>query len=443
MKTPKTTAQILAILTFLAFAPVLSFADMGDILNKFHPYLTFQEEYTDNLDLTRSNRQEDWITTGGLGLRFSTLPATSEVPGQITTPPPPQPQGVDLDYMLGLVFYAKNPDDNYVSHQGRVHAWATLERTLTFRLRDYFVRSQEPRERDYLTGAPSGQLLPGTQRERATYLRNVLEPSVEYRFGPENLFAFNYRNNIYQTKRSGSEDSQENFFNPILTYWFDIRNGLTFEYGYTIADFERSPDFDGHLARGRYSYRFDPRTSFFVEHIYVTRNFDSPGTDYDIHNPSMGIEHAFSPTLSGRLQAGYFWWNPRDGNSESGFSGSAAISKRTARTTYSLTLSAGYLEDFYSSENLGFAKAYRGMASISHALMERFTVGVYGSLDRLEYTTADNRKDWAWRVGGSAAYRIFRWLDGSLEYYHQDLNSNIDLNDYKENRFILRLSATL
>ena len=443
MKTPKTTAQILAILTFLAVAHVTAFADMGDIMTKFHPYLTFQEEYTDNLDLTRFNRQDEWITTAGLGLRFSTLPATSNVPGQIREAAPTQPNGIDLDYMLGLVSYAKNSEDNYVSHNGRVHAWTTLERALTFRLRDLFIRSQEPREGDYLTGAPSGQLLPGTQRERASYLRNVLEPSIEYRFGPENLFAFNYRNNIYQTKGSSSEDSQENYFNPILTYWFNIRNGLTLEYGYTIADFERSSDFDGHLARARYTHRFDPKTLFFVEHFYIIRNFDFPGTDYDVQNPSVGIEHNFSPTLSGRLQAGYFWWNPKDGDSESGFSGSAAITKRTARTIYLLTLSAGYLEDFYSAENLGFTKAYRGIASISHALMERLTVGVSGSVDRLEYITQGDRKDWVWRIGGKAAYRIFRWLDVSMEYYHQDLDSNVDLNDYRENRFLLRINLTI
>ena len=330
-----------------------------------------------------------------------------------------------------------------MSHNGRLNAWASLERTLTFRLRDYFIRSQEPRERDYAVDAPSGLLLPGTQRERASYIRNVLEPSLEYRFGPENLFAFNYRNTIYQTRSSVSENSQENYLNPILTYWFDIRNGITFEYGYTQAEFDRSADFDGHFVRGRYTYRFNTRTSVFVEDVYLVRNFDSPGTDYNVHSPSIGIVHAFSPTLSGNLQGGYFWQNRSGADSETGFSGSAGITKRTERTTYSLNLSAGYVEDFYSAENLGFVKSYRGIASISHALMERFTIRAYGSLDRFEYTTADNRKDWSWRIGGNAVYGIFRWLDVSLEYYHQDLNSNVDFNDYMENRFILRLTATM
>ncbi len=437
--------KIFEALIFLSIAiiPVISYADYSDILTKFHPYLTFQQEYTDNLDLVPTNRQDDWITTAGIGLRFSTLPATSEVPGLITTPPPEPPSGIDLDYLLGLVFYANNSQDNYVSHAGKLHTWTTIERNLTLRLRDYFIRSEEPRERDYSALAPSGQFLPGTERQRAAYIRNVAEPSLEYRFGRDDLFAFNYRNNIYQTRATASEDSQENYFNPLLTYWFDIRNGVTFEYGYTMADFERSPDFDGHLGRGRYTHRFNPRTSIFAEHRYINRNFKSPGIDYDVHNPSVGIEHAFSSTLSGSLQAGYFWQNPKGFKSEDGFSGNANITKRSARTTYSLNLSAGYLEDYFSAENLGFAKSYRGIGSISHALMERVTVGVYGSVERFEFSTVDNRKDWAWRVGGNAAWRIFRWFDVSLEYYHQNLDSNININDYKENRVIFRANLTI
>ena len=360
---------------YVSGSPSGSLADFGDIMAKFRPYLDFTQEYTDNLDLTANDRRQDWITTAGIGLRLSTLAPGSKVLGQRAATVPTQPDGIDLDYMLGLVFYAKNAESNYVSHAGSLNAWTTFSRTLTLRLHDSFTRSQEPRERDYSAEAAPGQLLPGTQRERASYSRNVLEPSMEFRFGPENLFALKYRNNIYRPEGNSSEDSQENFFNPILNYWFNIRNGLTLEYGYTIADFERSLDFDGHLARGRYTHRFNPKTSVFVEHIYMLRNFESPGIDYEVHTPNVGIEHAFSQTLSGRLQVGYFWWIPKEGDSESGFSGSASITKRTQRTNYSLNLSAGYLEDYYSAENLGSARSYRGIASISHTLMERFTVG--------------------------------------------------------------------
>jgi len=293
------------------FTPV-AFADISDFLSKFHPYLTVQEEYTDNFYLTSSNRQEDWITTISPGIRFSSLPARVTTPGQILQPPA-EPWGMDLDYRLGLVYHVKIEENDYVSHEGTLNTWYTMGRRITLRLRDYFIRSEEPREREFVPGALPEQFLLGIQRERAIYIRNVLEPSIGYQFGSEDRFDLNYRNNIYQNQSPRFEDSREDYINPRLIYWFNIRNGVLLEYGLTFGDFERSADLVGHMARTRYTYRFNPRTSIFGEYIFLRRDFESPGIDYDVHNPSVGIEHAFTPALSGRAQFGYFWQDPERG----------------------------------------------------------------------------------------------------------------------------------
>ena len=65
----------------------------------------------------------------------------------------------------------------------------------------------------------------------------------------------------------------ENYINPRLTYWFNIRNGVSFEYGLTLGNFQRSPDLVGHMATGRYTYRFNPRTSIFGEYTQLWREF--------------------------------------------------------------------------------------------------------------------------------------------------------------------------
>ena len=82
-----------------------------------------------------------------------------------------------------------------------------------------------------MPGASPDQFILSTQRGvHAIYLRNVVEPSMEYRFGRENLLSVLYRNNIYHNQSPLFEDSQENTVNPRLNYWFDIRNGITLEY---------------------------------------------------------------------------------------------------------------------------------------------------------------------------------------------------------------------
>ena len=428
-------------LLFSVFSiPGVSQADFSDFLSMFHPYLTVQEEYNDNIYLTRDNKKDDFITTISPGIRFSTSPARVTTPGQILTAPQ-QPAGLDLDYRLGLVYYAREKENDYVSHEGNLNAWYTFERKLTLRLRDYFIRSEEPREREYIEGALPEQYILGTQRQRYIYWRNVLEPSLEYRFGPDDRFSVTYRNNYYETKDPAAEDSRENYISPRVTYWFTIRHGILLEYGFTHGDFELSPDFVGHNIRGRYTYRFNPRTSIFGEYVYVRRDFDSPGIDYEVNNPSIGLEHAFSPTFSGRVQVGYFWQKPERGSSTEGAFFDVAGTYREQKTTFSLSLQGGYREDFFTAENLGFTKYYRAIATLTHNLDPRFLLGASGAIERAEYLT--DRKDWLYSIRGFANYQILRWLSLSFEATHRANDSNIDIEEYSENRILLRLSATL
>jgi hypothetical protein len=437
------TRYVFCILQFTIFIFVLSSiacADVGDFFSKFHPYLTVEEEYNDNIYLTNTDRKSDFITTIYPGIRFSTSPARVTTPGQILQAPA-EPAGLDLDYRLGLVYFAREAENDYVSHEGTLNTWYTHDRRLTLRLRDYFLRSEEPRERGYTEGALEEQYLLGTQRQRYVYLRNVLEPSGEYRFGPDDRISLNYRNTYYETKNPASENSRENYISPRLAYWFNIRNGIALEYGFTHGDFERSPDFIGHMARGRYTYRFNPRTSIFAEYIFTRRDFDPPSIDYDVNNPSLGFEHAFTPTLTGRIQVGYFWQKPETGNSTDGISYDVGLTGRGERTTYTLSFQGGYTEDFFTAENLGFNKYHRAIASITHRLAQRVTLGISGTVERAEY--ASDQKDWIYSATGNASFQLLRWLSLSFEASHRGDDSNVDSVEYRENRVFLRLSATL
>jgi len=422
--------------------PSLGLADFGDVISKFHPYMDFQETYTDNLDLTNSHRIEDWITRIAPGIRFSTLPARATVPGQIREAPI-EPSGAELDYQAGFVSYAKNSEDNYISHDARVRAWYTFDQRLTVNVRDYFTKSNETRERSLEGGVPSAtRYLSGVRRDRSVYYRNVFEPSVGYQFTHDSRLDVGYRNNIYESRSPLYEDSQENFINPVLTHWFNIRNGIILDYGFTNGEFERSPDFNAHRARGRYIYRFNPRTSIFGEYVYENRNFDEPGIDYEVHNPSVGLEHAFTATLSGHIQGGYFWQNPKGRSSVTGATYEAGLTKAGERTTYSFLFQGGYTQDFFTAENLGFTRYHRVVGTITQRLGERMTGGISATLERDEFPLLD-RRDWVWVAGGNFSYEPFRWLVLSLDYYHQENTSNLPDYQYMENRVMLTVHAIM
>lgn len=430
-------------------------ADVVDMFSKFHPYISLQQDYSDNINLTSTNRTGDFITTVAPGLRFSTAPVSTSLmpgqfqaspvrPGMVITPgqfpqPPPasEPWGVDLNYLLGLVFYAQNNQFNYVSHAGTLNTWYSFDPRFTLRLRDYYIRSENPIEREYNAGAPGDQFLIGVQRERAIYSRNVLEPTVTYQFGREDSISLYYRNNIYQTQSSVSQNSQENFFNPRFVYWFDIRNGITLEYGLTHGDFQNSPSLWGNMGRARYTYRFNPNTSVFGDYIFMRRDFDSPGVDYDLHNPSIGILHAFSPTLTASVQGGYYWQTPESGSSNAGLTYNLGLTQIIERTSLAFSFQGGYLESYFAAQNSGFTRYYRSIARISHPFTERTNSALSGSYEIIGYSTGQT--DNVWRILGTFSYLALKWLAVSLTLSYIEDDSSVSTGGYRENRAMLWL----
>ena len=294
---------------------------------------------------------------------------------------------------MGYVFYAEHHNLNFLSiGPSTFNAWYALAPRLTFRIRDYITRSDEGKEGLYDSNAQQNQYLLSTARgQRAIYIRNVIEPSIDYQFGKENHFSVLYRNNIYRNESPRFEDSMENTINPKLTYWFDIHNGVTLDYYLTQDTYKRSPDQLINAATPRYTYRFTPRTSIFGEFHFEWQNFKSPGVDYYVYHPSLGIQYQFTPTLTGTAQVGYFWQVPVQGGKTQGPSFNLSLAKSAEKTTYTLSFVGGYTEDYITAQNLGFTKTYASYGTIKHQLTQRTSVGLTGSLARDEYSS--DRKD--------------------------------------------------
>jgi hypothetical protein len=403
------------------------------LLSQFHPYVSVKEEYNDNLNLTSTNKVEDFITTVQPGIKFSNMDKKA---------------GVDLDYSLGAVFYGKNSNLDYISHNASLNAKYLTSAHINFYLKESFIRSDNPIEREYFTTTEENKYMLATKTERAPYWRNVVAPTVEYQFGPENRVGLNYRNNIYQTESASGQNSQENLINPFFSYWFDRQNGISLQYGLTYGDFEKNPDLTSHMANARYTYRFNPQTSTFLEYTYSKRTFDSPkpsesqlSADYDIHEPSVGMTFAIGRTLTASAQVGYFWTEPKTGSGKDGLSYKAELANIDPRTTYRLSLQGGYTEDYFTSENSGFIQYHRLTGSLKHMLDRRLSIGCLGSVEHAKYD-ASNREDTIWGIGGNASYMPLKWLTLSLEVTHRDRQSNIDLNDYTENRAMFMITAT-
>jgi hypothetical protein len=408
--------------------PLIYGWELRDFLSPFHLSVTVGEEYNSNIFLTNSNRQHDFITNVSAGLTYSKKLDKN--------------YGIDLNFQMGYVFYEEHHDLNFLSiGPSTFNAWYALAPNLTFRIRDYITRSDAGKEQAYSGNAQPDQFLLSTVRgQKAIYIRNVVEPSLDYQFGRENHFSVLYRNNIYRNQNPRFEDSMENTINPKLTYWFDIHNGISLDYYLTHDTYQHSPDQLINAATPRYTYRFTPRTSIFGEFHFEWQNFKSPGVDYYVYNPSLGIQYQFTPTLTGTAQVGYFWQIPVQGGKTQGPSLNLSLTKNTEKTTYALSFAGGYTEDYITAQNLGFTKTYGVYGTINHKLTQRMRVGVTGSLARDEYSSG--RKDWVWGMWGNASYLILKWLTGSLQVSYTEDHSNIKINSYRDYRGGLKLTAT-
>jgi hypothetical protein len=397
-----------------------------ELLSQFHPSLTVKEEYNDNINLTSANKKEDYITTVQPGLKYSNMDKVS---------------GVDLEALVGYVFYGKNSNLNYLSASGNLNVKYLTPEHINFYFKDSFTRSDSPREQEYFTTTADNKYILATQTERAVYWRNVAAPTVEYQFGAENRVGVNYRNNVYQTESKTAQNSIENYINPFMSYWFDRRNGIYLEYGYTSGDFQASPDLNGHRLNARYTNRFSEKSSAFADYTYSVRNFTNASSmDYDIHEPFIGVIYAFTPTLNGSVQVGYYLQSPKVGSKNDGLSFKGELANLDPRTTYRLSVQGGYTEDYFTSENLGFQRYYRLTGSLTHFLEKRLSVGCLGSVERSEYDP--DRRDTTWGVTGTASYMPAKWLTFSLEVAHRDRQSNVPLNEYTENRVMVMATAT-
>jgi hypothetical protein len=408
-------------------------ADVPELLNQFHPYIDVQGTWDDNINLTQDGKVSDFITKIAPGLRYKAKGSG---------------YGLTLDYQLGFNFYATNTQNNYVSQDGRLNGFYDIDRHWTVRLNETLTRSRDGIQTYFTTGSGGGQQInPASGVNQGLYLRNIVEPSVEYKFGRENVASFLYRNMIYQTdNNSSSGNSTENAVTPRLAYWFNIHNGITLDYTYDKATYEKEQNWISNIIAGRYIYRFNPRSRVYGNYVYMLKDFDGnyhdgPTTpDYSTHSPTVGVEHAFSATLSGKAEFGWFWQVVDAGPSMSGPVYNFSITQLSQKTTYTLALQGGYREQYFTSDNLGFSKYNQIMANITHKLQERLTLGLTGTLGRDEYENP-SRTDNNWGLIGTLSYQPLKWLTVSLEGSSQARESDLNGNSYRDNRGILRLTA--
>jgi len=401
--------------------------------NRFEitPSISVNETYDDNINLTKDNKVDDFITVVTPGIALALVREHTNL---------------QLSYAPSIVKYADRDELDTTRHAANLSFGQDLSQHLRFDLSDSYLQSEDP-----LEDVGDAQ---GVRRTRSKYWTNSTQASLGYLFGAENRISAGYGLSYQEADQATSigDDTLNNskIQNPfaVLSYWFDVRNGMELNYRYTKADFSGGDnlsavnDYIGHGAGGRYIRRFSPQTQAYILYNYSTRDFDGSSKDFDVHDGSVGLNHAFSPEYSAGAGAGYFVRTSDISEDQDGLSYFASLTKKLARGSVTIGGTGGWAEQYISRDTTsGFTKYYSGYARGDYQVLE--PVVVYANASYRQDKEGITGRTWE-TLRGNAGLRwtFLRWFALSLDYSYAQRNDDISTADYDVNRVALILTAS-
>lgn len=323
------------------------------------PSLTVSEEYDDNILLSATNRQSDFVTSVSPGLRLT----ITEYPWIVTAAA-----------SLRGVYYAGRSDLNSSTDNRQGSLAVEFRPTASFSasLTDTFVRSLDPGEVDPTTGITVG---------RFASSRNTVTPGIRYQLTPLTELRLQYSFSVLRSGSPLTQDSDTHEVGLGLRREFTPRTTGTFRYTFSRFEVERTPTRDAHL-------------------------------------PRVGLEYAVSPTIRLSADAGPLQLERTDGSKEITVGGTVGYAQELQEGRLSLTYDrtawvSGAFAEVVTSQSL--------TAVVSFSATRAVTVALDGAV-RASESTGGAEEFLVYTAGIRLDYRILRWLslNGGYRYFSQD-----------------------
>ena len=234
-----------------------------------------------------------------------------------------------------------------------------------------------------------------------------------------------------------------NQVNPSLTYDFGERLTAIAGYQYEVYNFEDSDNSFEHRGTFILRYNFDDENSLEVEEQYWARRYPAD-PDYDSSQTKLIFRRQLGDALQCELGGGYHERKFESGATGvqdfDGFVYRVALTGETDLSSLFLSYRRN-LNDF--SKGSSYFNSHRVTLNVDHTFFEKITCKLGGYYQKNDYETATGfteagvlglREDEVWDGSFSVEYMIFDWLFAGLFYEYVDRDSNIQGQDYDENR---------
>jgi len=401
---------------FFCMIPSFSYARL-----EATPSISVSELYDDNIDLEKTNKKIDWVTTVSPSINLNLVSENNSLL---------------FSYAPTVVRYKNEEQYNTVRHSGTLSFSETLSKHLKFDLDDTYVRSEDPIEQT------AG--IYGIRQTRNAYQRNTGDGSISYLFGTEDTIKLGYHNSLLKNKDITLEDNIYSNPSTGLTYWFNIKNGIEFNYQRIFANFSRddnnipSDAYTGNNVDIKYNYRFNPHTTATLGYNLNTRVFNGATENYDVHEGTIGLTHAFSDKASFALSGGYFQLKNERSFDDKGYSYNVSLMNNFNRGNLTITGSGGWREGYQEAIRTGFIK-YWGMDSrFNYQIMERWNNYARLSYMQNKEETGRKYKTYSGTYGWSISF--LKWFSLSVDYSRANRHDDVSTYNYVDNRVMMTVA---
>jgi len=413
----------------------------------FLPRATATSEYTDNANLTKDDKQDDFIIVLGAGFTASLLGKTS---------------GAELSFDQSYAFYDKNTDNDAWRIPLDFRAWTSPSKKTNLEFTNNFLLTEDPVSREILTAQGGGVEETGdttVRTGRNQFYRNTARLGVSHQFGEEDQV---FAGLLYGFLRNDDDQIQDNDqyrANAGINYWFTHRFGSQFSGAYTRGEFDQqsdflgqpTPDFDNWLGSLRLLGRVTRHFSLFFQYDQIYRNFTSgDANNYNVYAPSAGFTYNITKDMYSRLGLGYFYQDIKNVTDQDNIFFNAEISKAWdyKRGSIDLTGLAGLTQNnFGAQSNFDFQQfvAIQGSAAYDFT---RKLFGDTGAFYRFAFTPQrEDRGDEDDLITNQIQFRLglsylpLKWMTWRLGYeFNKYSSSDGDFDEYTENRALLTLT---
>ena len=430
--------------------------------HQFFISLDLSQEYTDNYNLNPDNEESEWLTHISPALKYKLLGKNSQT---------------ELSYSPQATYYAKTEEETELSHKAGLQSTLQLNKHLRFEVSDSFERTEDPfastrnatsqeldfstwqRGEPYYTNTASTKLFykpskftdlslnysNSLRRERDPYDKNNYNGDFSCQFGKKDSFSIGYTHQDIDGENKATRDSRKKTPSANINYWFTEFLGISSNLSYTRGDFDQEfYSFDLYKGSFRLIRSFSKNSEGYISYAHTSMDYIEPiRPDFEVYNPSLGLQAELSPKTSLDMQAGYFFRELESGKKDTGMTSSLELTRNYKRGHLSLSGSSGTSESYFETENLGFSIYYQGGVNAKYQATENINLSCSGSYRKDRYLEEEpERTDWNLSSSAEINYEPYHWLNLSLSETFRKQESDDKSNNYTENSIVLGITLS-